>query len=157
MSKREGLEFETDIVSDSNNLNHTIISLIAELGEDIKFLRDPTRGGLASVLNELAEIRKLGFVIDQNSIPIDDQVEGACEMLGLDPLYVANEGLFVAIVKKEVAQYALSLLQKDENGVNARIIGEVTDTHSGKVMMKSRIGGHRVVGYLTGEQLPRIC
>ena len=157
MSKREGLEFETDIVSDSINLNHTILSLIEALGEDIKFLRDPTRGGLASVLNELAEIRKLGFVIDQNSIPIDEQVEGACEMLGLDPLYVANEGLFVAIVKKEAANKALELLHKDENGLKAKIIGEVTDAHAGKVMMKSRIGGHRVVGYLTGEQLPRIC
>jgi len=157
MSKREGLEFETDIVSDSINLNHTILSLIEALGEDIKFLRDPTRGGLASVLNELAEIRKLGFVIDQNSIPIDEQVEGACEMLGLDPLYVANEGLFVMIVKKEAANKALELLHQDENGLKAKIIGEVTDVHAGKVMMKSRIGGHRVVGYLTGEQLPRIC
>jgi hydrogenase expression/formation protein HypE len=99
----------------------------------------------------------LGFLIDQNSIPIDDQVEGACEMLGLDPLYVANEGLFVAIVKKEIASKALALLHQDENGINARIIGEVTASHPGKVMMKSRIGGHRVVGYLTGEQLPRIC
>jgi len=157
MSKREGLEFETDIVSDSNNLNHTILALINELGDDIKFLRDPTRGGLASVLNELAEIRKLGFIIDQNAIPINEQVEGACEMLGLDPLYVANEGLFVAIIKKESAKKAIELLHKDENGINARIIGEVTEAHIGKVIIKSRIGGHRVVGYLTGEQLPRIC
>lgn len=157
MSKRQGLEFETDIVSDTNNLNHTIQLLIDALGENVKFLRDPTRGGLASVLNELAEMRKLGFVIDQQLIPMDEQVEGACEMLGLDPLYVANEGLFVAIVAKEVAAKAIEILQKDENGINARIIGEVTETHPGKVMMKSRIGGHRVVGYLTGEQLPRIC
>jgi hydrogenase expression/formation protein HypE len=157
MSKRQGLEFETDIVSDSNNLNHTILSLIETFGDAIKFLRDPTRGGLASVLNELAEMRKLGFVIDQNSIPLDEQVEGACEMLGLDPLYVANEGLFVAIVDQEVAAQVIELLHKDENGVNAAIIGEVTESHAGKVMMKSRIGGHRVVGYLTGEQLPRIC
>lgn len=157
MSKRQGLEFETDIVSDTTNLNHTIFSLVDALGNDIKFLRDPTRGGLASVLNELAELRKLGFVIDQNKIPIAEQVEGACEMLGLDPLYVANEGLFVAIVKKEVADKALQILRMDENGLNACIIGEITDSHPGKVMMKSRVGGHRVVGFLTGEQLPRIC
>lgn len=157
MSKRQGLEFETDIVSDTNNLNHTIISLIDALGDKVKFLRDPTRGGLASVLNELAEIRKLGFVIEQDQIPIDEQVEGACEMLGLDPLYVANEGLFVAIIAKEAAAKAVELLRQDENGINASIIGEVTASTPGKVMMKSRIGGHRVVGYLTGEQLPRIC
>lgn len=157
MSKREGLSFETDIVSDTVNLNHTVRALLDVLGTDIKFMRDPTRGGLASVLNELAEIRKLGFVIEQDKLPIDEQVEGACEMLGLDPLYVANEGSFVAIVSPEQADLALSLLHADPNGVNAAIIGEVTESHSGKVMLKSRIGGHRVVGYLTGEQLPRIC
>lgn len=157
MSKRQGLEFETDIVSDSTNLNHTVLSLIEKLGDKIKFLRDPTRGGLASVLNELAEIRKLGFVVEQERIPMNEQVEGACEMLGLDPLYVANEGLFVAIVDKDSADEAIDLLRKDVNGEQAAVIGEVTETHPGKVMMKSRIGGHRIVGYLTGEQLPRIC
>lgn len=157
MSKRQGLEFETDIVSDSTNLNHTVLSLIEKLGDKIKFLRDPTRGGLASVLNELAEIRKLGFVVEQERIPMNEQVEGACEMLGLDPLYVANEGLFVAIVDKDSADEAINLLRKDVNGEQAAVIGEVTETHPGKVMMKSRIGGHRIVGYLTGEQLPRIC
>jgi hydrogenase expression/formation protein HypE len=157
MSQRQGLEFETDIVSDTINLNHTIQQLIDGFGDQIKFLRDPTRGGLASVLNELAEMRQLGFLIDQQKIPLDEQVEGACEMLGLDPLYVANEGLFVAIVSKDVAEQALALLRKDPNGTNAAIIGEVTATNPGKVIMKSRIGGHRVVGYLTGEQLPRIC
>lgn len=157
MSKRQGLEFETDIVSDSTNLNHTVLALIEKLGDKIKFLRDPTRGGLASVLNELAGIRKLGFVVEQERIPMNEQVEGACEMLGLDPLYVANEGLFVAIVDKDSADEAIDLLRKDVNGEQAAVIGEVTETHPGKVMMKSRIGGHRVVGYLTGEQLPRIC
>ena len=157
MSKRQGLTFETDIVSDTINLNHTIKSLLDLLGNKIKFLRDPTRGGLASVLNELAELRKLGFVIEQSLIPMDEQVEGACEMLGLDPLYVANEGLFVAIVAADAADAAIELLHKDANGINACIIGEVTATHPGKVMMKSSIGGHRIVGYLTGEQLPRIC
>jgi hydrogenase expression/formation protein HypE len=109
------------------------------------------------VLNELAELRKLGFVIEQEKIPLDDQVEGACEMLGLDPLYVANEGLFVSVVSPNIANDFLQELKQDSNGVNAAIIGEVTAANPGKVLMKSRIGGHRVVGYLTGEQLPRIC
>lgn len=157
MSKREGLAFETDITSDTRPLNHTILSLIDRFGSDIRFLRDPTRGGLASVLNELAEICGLGFVIEQDRIPIAEQVEGACEMLGLDPLYVANEGLFVAIVAADVADRLLAVLRDDENGAHAAMIGEATPIQPGKVMLKSRIGGHRVVGYLTGEQLPRIC
>ncbi len=157
MSLRQGLEFETDIVSDTINLNHTIVSLIENFGQEIKFLRDPTRGGLASVMNELAELRKLGFVLEQDKIPLDEQVEGACEMLGLDPLYVANEGLFVAVVSANIADAFLQKLRSDANGINAAIVGEVTDANPGKVLLKSRIGGHRVVGYLTGEQLPRIC
>lgn len=157
MSKRQGLSFETDIVSDTTNLNHTILQLIEQFGDAIKFLRDPTRGGLASVLNELAEQTNLGYLIEQEQLPIDEQVEGACEMLGLDPLYVANEGLFVSVVDAAVAESVLKQLQQDTNGQSARIIGKVVNTHPGKVMLKSRIGGHRVVGYLTGEQLPRIC
>lgn len=157
MSVRQGLEFETSIESDTNNLNHTIEKLLDRFGSDIKFLRDPTRGGVASVLNEIAELTALGFELDQRSIPMDDQVEGACEMLGLDPLYVANEGLFMAVVKKEIADELIELLKMDENGKNAAIIGVVNTDHPGKVLMKSRIGGRRVVNYLTGEQLPRIC
>lgn len=157
MSVRKGLEFETTIESDTTNLNHTVEKLLDRFGNDIKFLRDPTRGGVASVLNEIAELTSLGFELDQKSIPVDEQVEGACEMLGLDPLYVANEGLFVAVVAKEIADELLSLLRYDENGATAAIIGEVNTEHPGKVLMKSRIGGRRVVNYLTGEQLPRIC
>jgi hydrogenase expression/formation protein HypE len=157
MSLRQGLEFETDIVSDTINLNHTILKLVENFGKDIKFLRDPTRGGLASVMNELAELRKLGFVLEQEKIPLDEQVEGACEMLGLDPLYVANEGLFVAVVSANIAEAFLQQLRSDSNGTHAAIVGEVTAANPGKVLLKSRIGGHRVVGYLTGEQLPRIC
>ncbi len=157
MSLRKGLEFETSIESDTANLNHTILSLIEQFGNDIKFLRDPTRGGVASVLNEIAELTRLGFYLDQKLIPIDEQVDGACEMLGLDPLYVANEGLFMAVVKKEIATEFLAALQQDINGKNAAIIGEVTADNAGRVIMKSRIGGKRVVNYLTGEQLPRIC
>lgn len=157
MSQRKGLEFETSIQTDSVNLNHTIQKLLDEFGKDIKFLRDPTRGGVASVLNEIAELTKLEFYIEQTKIPVDEQVEGACEMLGLDPLYVANEGLFMAVVKGSIAEKFLQQLNKDENGRKAAIIGEVRADHPGKVIMKSRIGGSRVVSYLTGEQLPRIC
>ncbi len=157
MSVRKGLEFESMIESDTINLNYTVSQNLDRFGHDIKFLRDPTRGGVASVLNEIAELSSLGFVIDQRSLPIDEQVEGACEMLGLDPLYVANEGIFMAVVKKEMANDMVSSLQKGENGRNAAIIGEVVTDHPGKVIMKSRIGGRRIVNYLTGEQLPRIC
>jgi hydrogenase expression/formation protein HypE len=157
MSVRKGLEFQTDILSDTTPLNQTVKKLLDKFGNDIKFLRDPTRGGLASVLNEIAELTQFGFKIDQKCIPIEEQVENACEMLGLDPLYVANEGIFLAVVKKEIAEAYLHSLSNDDNGRRARIIGEVISEHPGKVILKSAIGGSRVVNYLTGEQLPRIC
>ena len=157
MSVRKGLEFETSVLSDTTPLNHTTQKLFDTFGESIKFLRDPTRGGVASVLNEVAEMTQLGFRLDQKSIPIDEQVEAACEMLGLDPLYVANEGIFLAVVKKEIADEFLKYLRRDDKGSNACIIGEVSEEHKGRVTLKSRIGGNRVVSYLTGEQLPRIC
>jgi hydrogenase expression/formation protein HypE len=157
MSLRKGLEFETTIESDTTNLNHTIMKLLDVYGNNIKFLRDPTRGGLASVLNEIADLTHLGFSIDQRLLPIDPQVEGACEMLGLDPLYVANEGIFVAVVNKHSADAFIQTLNNDSNGLNASIIGEVTTDNAGKVVLKSSIGGRRIVNYLAGEQLPRIC
>ncbi len=157
MSQRKGLEFETTIKSDTTPLNHTVENLINAFGKDIKFLRDPTRGGLASVLNEIAGQTQLGFLIDQRSLPLEPQVEGACEMLGLDPLYVANEGIFLAVVKQATANALLRVLQQDEKGQRAAIIGEVTREQGGQVILKSRIGGKRLVGYLTGDQLPRIC
>ncbi|OYU94663.1 MAG: hydrogenase expression/formation protein HypE [Bacteroidetes bacterium B1(2017)] len=157
MSQRKGLEFETDIESDTTNLNHCIENLLDTFGSDIKFLRDPTRGGVASVLNEIAELSKLGFLLDQHQLPIDPRVEGACEMLGLDPLYVANEGLFMAVVKDSIAEEFLAHLKTHTCGADAAIIGEVNTENPGKVILKSRIGGKRVVNYLTGEQLPRIC
>lgn len=157
LSVRKGLEFETGILSDTAPLNHTIKNLFDKFGSGIKFLRDPTRGGVATVLNEIAELTHLGFEINQKNIPINEQVEGACEMLGLDPLYVANEGIFLAVVKNEIADDFLNALCRDENGTNSSIIGEVTMQHAGKVILKSRIGGSRAVNYLTGEQFPRIC
>jgi len=157
MSLRKGLEFETTIESDTRNLNHITQQLIDLFGANIHFMRDPTRGGVASVLNEVAGMTQLGYLLDQKQIPVDEQVEGACEMLGLDPLYVANEGIFIAIVNPLIAESFLYQLKKNNEFASAAIIGEVVDDHHGKVLMKSRIGGRRVVNYLTGEQLPRIC
>ncbi len=157
MSQREGLEFETDIMSDTRPLVHIIKKMLDQFGKDIKFLRDPTRGGLASVLNEVAEMTGLGIEIEQTAIPVRNQVEGACEMLGLDPLYVANEGIFVAVVNKNIADECLALLRDAEAGAEAAIIGQINTATPGQVLLKSAIGGRRVVNYLTGEQLPRIC
>ena len=120
-------------------------------------LRDPTRGGLATVLNEIAKDAKLGIDISQKNIPVEEEVYGACEMLGLDPLYVANEGLFVALADASVADEFVHQLQNWEHGAMAAIIGEVTVEHTRQVVMKSNIGGRRVVNMLAGEQLPRIC
>jgi hydrogenase expression/formation protein HypE len=157
MSKRSGLEFETNIISDTTNLNFTIEKLINEFGNQIHFLRDATRGGVASVLNEVAKDGAKGVYIFQKNIPVLEQVNGACEMLGLDPLYVANEGRFIAIVDNKVAEDFLALLKQDENGTHAAIIGTVVEEHTGQVIMQSTIGGKRVVNMLPGEQLPRIC
>jgi hydrogenase expression/formation protein HypE len=157
MSQRKGLEFETTIQSDTANLNHIVERILDEAGEAVHFMRDPTRGGVATVMNEVAGQSRLGMELIQKNIPVDEQVEGACEMLGLDPLYVANEGVFIAIVDPAEADKVLSLLRKDTNGKTAAIIGEVVPDHPGQVVLSSRIGGKRIVNYLTGEQLPRIC
>lgn len=157
MSQRKGLEFETTIESDTACLNHLVLRLLDRLGEDVHFMRDPTRGGVATVLNEIAGQRRMGVEIKQRLIPVHPQVEGACEMLGLDPLYVANEGLFIAIVEEGATSTALDILRADELGANAAVIGQVVQAHPGQVVIESPIGGRRVVNYLTGEQLPRIC
>ena len=157
MSLREGLEFETSMESDSRPLNFMVKKLLDKFGQDIHFLRDPTRGGVATTLNEVAQKSNLGVHLEQSQIPVNEQVEGACEMLGLDPLYVANEGIFLAIVAPEIAEPALNLLRKEAFGSAAAIIGEVSETNAGKVILRSRIGGRRVVNMLPGEQLPRIC
>lgn len=157
LSKRKGLEFETTIESDTTALNHLVKKLLDTIGGDLHFMRDPTRGGVATVMNEVAGQAKMGIDLVQKSIPVLEQVEGACEMLGFDPLYVANEGIFIAIVEAARAQETLEIMHQDVSGKNAAIIGEVTTQHPGQVVLASRIGGRRVVNYLTGEQLPRIC
>ncbi|MFV0238392.1 MAG: hydrogenase expression/formation protein HypE [Flavobacteriales bacterium] len=157
MSDREGLEFETDLISDSTNLNHTVEALLNEFGEDIHLFRDPTRGGVSSVLTEIAEEIKKGIVLLEKEIPILKQVSAACELLGLDPLYVANEGVFVSIVKADIASRFLEKLQEMDKGKMARCIGEITNEHPQKIILQSMIGGRRVISPLIGEQLPRIC
>ncbi|HUK56894.1 MAG TPA: hydrogenase expression/formation protein HypE [Nitrospiria bacterium] len=156
MSVREGLEFETRIESDTAALNDLVMTMIGA-GRDIHVLRDPTRGGLASALNEIAETARVGITISEDRILIDEEVKGACEILGLDPLYVANEGKLVAFVAPESADRVLAAMRGHPLGKEAAVIGEVVGDHAGTVVMKSRIGGYRVVDMLSGEQLPRIC
>ncbi len=157
MSHRQGLEFETTITSDTRPLNKIVFELLDNFGEHIHLLRDPTRGGLTTVLNEIAKDAVLGVDISQKNIPVEEEVYGACEMLGLDPLYVANEGLFVSVVDAAVADAFLSQLQRWEHGSMASIIGDIVTEHPKQVILKSNIGGRRVVNMLAGEQLPRIC
>ena len=157
MSEREGLEFESSIESDSTNLNFLVNDLINEFGDKIHLFRDPTRGGVASVLSEIAQDINQGVTIHEDNIPLEKQVAAACEILGLDPLYVANEGLFITIVDASIADKVLDVMKKDEKGKNSAIIGEITAEHPTKVVMHSSIGGKRIVSPLIGEQLPRIC
>jgi hydrogenase expression/formation protein HypE len=157
MSHREGLEFETTITSDTRPLNKIVSELLDEFGEDIHLMRDPTRGGLATVLNEIAQSSKLGIVISQKDIPVEEEVYGACEMLGFDPLYVANEGLFISVVDASVANEFVDRLKLWEHGTLSSVIGGTTDEHPRQVILNSTIGGRRVVNMLSGEQLPRIC
>jgi hydrogenase expression/formation protein HypE len=156
MSVREGLEFETQIESDCAPLNGLVETMIAA-NRDIHVLRDPTRGGVASVLNEIAESAAIGVTIVEDLIPVSEEVRGACEILGFDPLYVANEGKLLAFVSPAAAENVLAAMRSHPLGKNAVIIGEVVDDHPGTVIMKTRIGGSRVVDMLSGEQLPRIC
>lgn len=157
MTQREGLEFESTIESDTTNLNFLANDLIERFGTAIHMFRDATRGGLASVLTEIAGDIHKGIVIDENDLPLDRQVAAACEILGLDPLYVANEGVFIAIVDASVADEVVEMMRSDEKGKNAVCIGEITDEHPTKVVLKSAIGGKRIVSPMIGEQLPRIC
>jgi hydrogenase expression/formation protein HypE len=157
MSIREGLEFETAIVSDSAALHTLVDVLLNAAGTAVHVLRDPTRGGVASALNEIAAAGKIGIRLDERAIPLEEEVRGACEILGLDPLYVANEGRFLAIVARDACDAALAALRAHPLGRDAVQIGEVCADHPGMVVMRSQIGGTRVVEMLSGEQLPRIC
>ena len=156
MSVREGLEFETTIESDTAPLNGLVEAMMA-VSAKIHVLRDPTRGGVASALNEVAESSGVGILLDESAIRIPESVRGACEILGLDPLYVANEGKLIAVVSAEDAPLILRSMQSHPLGRESAIVGEVVAEHPGTVIMRTSIGGSRVVDMLSGEQLPRIC
>jgi hydrogenase expression/formation protein HypE len=156
VSEREGLAFETIIVSDVAPLNH-LVSALLEASSGVHVLRDPTRGGLATTLNEIALQSQVTISIEEAKIPVHDGVRAACEMLGYDPLYVANEGKLVSIVERADADCVLEAMRQDPQGREAAIIGEVTDQPRSRVLLTTEIGGTRIVGMLAGAMLPRIC
>jgi hydrogenase expression/formation protein HypE len=156
VSQREGLKFSVPIKSDCAPLNK-MVSEMLQASFLIHCLRDPTRGGLATTLNELASQSGVGIIIEEDKIPIRDGVRGACELLGFDPLYVANEGKLVAIVAPEDAAKILAKMKRNKYGAEAAVIGEVTAERKGKVIMKTRLGASRILDMLSGELLPRIC
>lgn len=156
MSIREGLEFDGPIESDTAALHDAVLAMI-EADLQIHCLRDATRGGLATVLIEIATAASLDIVIDETAILVDEAVRGACEILGLDPLYVANEGRFLSFVPASEQDAALKTMRAHTSCSNAHVIGSVTDRESGNVVCKTAIGGQRVLDMLTGDQLPRIC
>ena len=156
LSTREGLKFDSDIQTDSAPLNKMVQSMMTSEYE-IHVLRDPTRGGLGTTLNEIAVQSRVGMTIFESSLPIKGAVRGICELLGFDPLYIANEGKLIAFVPEKDAQNVLEIIRQDEFGKDAVIIGEVTDKDPGRVFLTTLIGGSRIVDMLTGEQLPRIC
>jgi len=156
LGARGELGFETSIQSDVAPLNHLIMSML-DTSDQIRVLRDPTRGGVASALNEIANQSGVGIVLDENSIPVRTEVAAACEILGFDPLYIANEGKLIAIVGPEDAEAVLTCMKNAKYGSGAAVIGEVTEKPAGRLLMKTVIGSTRVVDVLAGEMLPRIC
>ena len=157
MSKRQNLTFETDIVSDSAPLHRLVAAMVEAGGHALRVMRDPTRGGLAATLNELAQQSNIGFRVAEEAIPVKPEVAAACELLGLDPLYVANEGKLVAIVAPEAADKMLAAMRAHPQGRDAAIIGEAVADDRNFVQMTTAFGGGRIVDWLSGEQLPRIC
>lgn len=156
LSKREGLSFDAPIESDSAALNHLIVRLLEEIPE-IHVLRDPTRGGLATTLSEIALQSNVECFVREKDIPVREAVAGGCSFLGLDPLYLANEGKFICILPEKYADKALAIMRDDPLATDAQMIGEVRDEHPGKVILETPIGGHRLLDMLEGAQLPRIC
>jgi hydrogenase expression/formation protein HypE len=157
LCQRSGLELDTPIVSDTASLAGLVERLIVIGQGDIHVLRDPTRGGLGTTLNEIAQSSGVGMLLYEDRLPVRPEVRGACDILGLDPLYVANEGKVIVIAAAGAAEALLAALKADDLGRDAALIGEVTDVRPGQVFLRTMIGGTRVVDMLTGEQLPRIC
>jgi len=156
LAQREGLEFETQIQSDSAAL-HTLVADMLGVTGDIRCMRDPTRGGVSSTLNEIAQQSRVGIELEERSIPIHEEVRGACELLGLDALYVANEGKLIAIAAPEATQTVLQAMRRHPLGAEAQIIGTVKKDNPGLVTMRTPLGTTRIVDMLAGDQLPRIC
>lgn len=156
MASREGLEFETTVHSDTAPLHRLVAEMLAASFE-IRCMRDPTRGGLSSTLNEIAAQSGVSIEVEEKQIPVREQVRGACELLGLDPMYVANEGKLVAIVAPEAAGDVLAAMHRNRLGLDAQIIGRVGKGHAGMVTMRTTFGSSRIVDLLPGDQLPRIC
>jgi hydrogenase expression/formation protein HypE len=156
LSQREALEFEGVIESDCAAL-HGLVAEMLDISLEVHCLRDPTRGGVATVLNEIAARSKVGMLLEETAIPVRDTVRGACEILGLDPLYVANEGKLIAIVPPDIADAIVAGMRQHPLGRDAHIVGEVTPSDPGMVLMQTEIGGTRILDTLFGEQLPRIC
>ena len=156
LGTREGLDFEAEVKSDSAALNHLLVKLVQELPE-VHVLRDPTRGGLATTLNEITTSSNVCCELNEASLPIRPEVSGGCSILGLDPLYLANEGKFICILPEADAEKALEIMRADPLGADACRIGTMTDANPGKVVLVTQLGGKRLLGMLEGEQLPRIC
>lgn len=157
LASREGLELKSDITSDSMALNSLVESLLMTLGGQVHVLRDPTRGGVATTMREIAGQSGVDIILEENQLPVNEAVAGACTILGLDPLFVANEGKLLACVAAQAAEQALTVMQKHPAGQQAAIIGEVVAESAGRVLMRTGIGGLRAIEMLAGEQLPRIC
>lgn len=157
MSQRQNLAFETSIQSDSAALHELVAAMVAAAPQGLRVMRDPTRGGLAATLNELAQQSAVGFRLDEDAVPVRPEVAAACELLGLDPLYVANEGKLVAVAAPEAAEALLAAMRAHPLGRDAAIIGEVIEDDHHFVQMTTAFGGGRIVDWLAGEQLPRIC
>lgn len=156
LSKREGISFASRVLSDSAPLNN-IIEKILKISGRIRFMRDPTRGGVATTLNEICQNRRFGIALDEDNLPVSEGVKDACELLGFDPLYLASEGIFLTVAAKEDEKKILSSMKKDPLGKAARVIGRITKDDCGKVCMNTISGGRRIISMLSGEQLPRIC
>ena len=156
MGERHGLEFPQSVVSDCAPLNGLVAELLAAVPQ-IAVLRDPTRGGLATTLNEIAGQSQVGIMLDESCIPVSPAVQAACDVLGFDPLYMANEGKMIVFVDKEYTKEVLQIMQLHKYGREARVIGEVVERPSGQVGLRTRIGGVRLLDMLIGDQLPRIC
>jgi len=156
LAKREGLEFECPVESDSAPLHSLVVDMLNASGE-IRCMRDPTRGGVSSTLNEIAEQSRVGIHLEESAIPIREEVRGACEMLGLDPMYVANEGKLIAIVAPAAANAVLEAMRRSPLGRNAQIVGTIVESSQPIVTMRTPLGTSRIVDLLAGDQLPRIC